>query len=184
MVVLSSCCGCLLSPCGCSRYLPVVVVLSVVLRLFCVLVMAILSPWCCFLCPCVVIVGFLHTQSFLVRFHYFSLCIVTVLLLSFVIFGVCHSLFVLFCLLSSQSVLFVLLFSFVLLLLLFCLCFCRFHCLFSVPVLCSSCCCVVLFWPPKQRQSWRDSGKQKRQSSLTFPQLCGQLALIPQESES
>ena len=34
MVVLSSCCGCLLSPCGCSRYLPVVVVLSVVLRLF------------------------------------------------------------------------------------------------------------------------------------------------------
>ena len=71
MVVLSSCCGCLLSPCGCSRYLPVVVVLSVVLRLFCVLVMAILSPWCCFLCPCVVIVGFLHTQSFLVRFRYF-----------------------------------------------------------------------------------------------------------------
>lgn len=34
MVVLSSCCGCLLSPCGCSRNLPVVVVLSVVLRLF------------------------------------------------------------------------------------------------------------------------------------------------------
>ena len=98
---------------------------------------------------------------------------VTVLLLTFLNFR-CQCFFCFVCLLSSQSVL----------LLLFCLCCCRFLCLFSVPVLCSSCCCVVLFWPPRHRQSRRDAGKQKRQSSLTFPQLCGQLALIPQESES